>query len=81
MADRRRKELVGVVMNNKMKQTAVVQVTQLFQHPVYGKVLRRRKKYVVHDVNSSAQVGSKVRIRESKPLSKTKRWQLVEVLP
>ena len=80
MAERHRKEQVGIVLSNKMNQTAVVQVTRLVQHPIFHKVIRVRKKYVVHDEKKAAKIGSKVRIRETKPLSKTKRWQLVEVL-
>ena len=80
MADRHRKEQVGTVLNNRMAHTAVVQVTQLVQHPVYRKVIRRRKKYVAHDEKKIAKVGATVRIRETRPLSRTKRWQVVEVV-
>lgn len=80
MADRHRKEQVGVVLSNKMERTAVVQVTRLVQHPVYRKVIRRRKKYVVHDEKKIAKVGEKVRIKETRPVSRTKRWRVVEVL-
>lgn len=79
MAERHRKERVGVVLSNKMNQTVVVQVTRLVQHPVFHKVVRLRKKYAVHDEKKSVKVGDKVRIREGKPISKTKRWQVVEV--
>lgn len=80
MADQHRKEQVGIVLSSQMEKTAVVQVTRLVQHPIYHKVVRVRKKYVVHDEKKEAKVGSKVRIRETKPLSKTKRWQLVKVV-
>ena len=80
MADRHRKERVGTVLSNKMERTVVVQVTRLVQHPVYRKVMRRRKKYTAHDEKKITKVGDKVRIRETKPLSRTKRWQIVEVL-
>lgn len=81
MADQHKKELVGVVLSTKMEKTAIVQVTRLFQHPVYQKVVRVRKKYAAHDEKKASKIGDKVRIQESRPLSKTKRWQVVEVIP
>ncbi|MBI4368372.1 MAG: 30S ribosomal protein S17 [Candidatus Omnitrophica bacterium] len=80
MAERHRKELTGTVLSSKMEKTAIVQVTRLVQHPVYRKVVRWRKKYVVHDAQKKAKVGDKVRIRETRPISKTKCWQVIEVL-
>ena len=80
MAERHRKERVGVVLSNKMEKTAVVQVTRLVQHPLFHKVVRLRKKYAVHDEKKMVKIGDKVRIREGKPISKTKRWRVVEVL-
>ena len=80
MISRMRKELVGKVLNNQMKQSAVVEVTRLVQHPTYGKVVKQRKKYVVHDEKQEAKIGANVRIRETRPISKTKHWRLVEVL-
>lgn len=80
MADRHRKEQIGTVLNNKMEQAVVVQVTRLVQHSVYRKVIRRRKKYVAHDGKKMAKIGDKVRIKETRPMSRTKRWQVVEVL-
>ena len=77
---RHHKELVGVVLSNKMEKTAVVNVTRLVQHAVYKKVVRRKKRYVAHDPKKIAKIGDRVRIREAKPISKTKRWQVVEVL-
>jgi len=74
------KERVGIVVSNRMQKTAVVEVARLVQHPIYRKVVKRKKKYVVHDERQSAKVGARVRIRQTRPLSKTKRWQLVEVL-
>ncbi len=79
MAERHRKELVGTVLSNKMEKTAVVQVTRLVQHPLFHKVIRVRKKYVAHDEKKS-KIGDKVRISETKPVSKSKRWQVVEVM-
>ena len=80
MAERHPKELVGVVLSNKMEKTAVIQVTRLVAHPAYQKVMKRRKKYVAHDEKNAAKVGDKVQIRESRPMSKTKRWRIVQVL-
>ena len=80
MDNRRRKELVGTVLSAKMEKTAVVKVMRLVQHPQFKKVVRLQKKYVVHDEKKVAKVGTKVRIRETRPLSRTKRWELVEVL-
>ena len=80
MADRHRKEQVGVVLSSQMEKNTIVQVTRLMQHPIYKKVVRRRKKYLVHDEKKIAKTGDKVRITETKPMSKTKRWKLVEVV-
>ena len=81
MADvRHQKEQVGVVLSNKMEKSAVVEVTRLLQHPVYRKVVRIRKKYVVHDEKKACKVGDKVRIRSTRPISKAKCWRVVEVL-
>ncbi len=79
MAKRHQKELVGTILSNKMERTVVVQVTRLVQHPLFHKVVRLRKKYVAHDEKKS-KIGDKVRIRESKPMSKSKRWQIVEIM-
>ena len=82
MAERRtRKELVGVVTSAKMDKTVVVRVERRFRHPLYGKVIRRTRKFVAHDERNQCAVGDTVRVRESRPLSKTKRWRLVEVVP
>ena len=80
MVEHHRKKQVGVVLATKMKKTAIVEVTRLVQHPVYGKVVKQIKKYPVHDEKQSAKVGDKVRIEETRPLSKTKRWRLAEIL-
>jgi len=75
-----RKERVGVVVSNKADKTITVSVERLIQHPLYKKVLRRSKKYHAHDEQNDCNPGDLVRIRESRPLSKTKRWRLVEVV-
>lgn len=80
MAKERRKVLIGRVTSDKMDKTVVVQVERLKRHPRYGKVIRLHKKYKAHDENNSASIGDMVKIIESRPLSKEKRWALVEVL-
>ncbi len=80
MAERESKERVGIILSNKMNKTAVVEVTRLVQHRIYRKVVKQRKNYLVHDELGSAQVGDQVRIVETKPISKNKRWKLAEVI-
>lgn len=75
-----RKRLVGMVTSDKMDKTVVVEVTTTKRHPVYGKVMRRVKNYKAHDENNEYRVGDQVEIIESKPISKTKRWSVVEVV-
>ena len=72
-----RKERTGVVVSDAMDKTVVVQAERRIQHPVYGKFLRRSKKYYAHDEKNEAKKGDQVRIAETRPLSKTKRWRLV----
>ncbi len=73
-----RKQLVGRVVSNKMDKTAVVSVAITKRHPLYEKVIRRSKKYKAHDENNEARVGDLVRIEECRPLSKEKRFRIVE---
>ncbi len=80
MAKERRKVLVGRVTSDKMEKTIVVQVERLKRHPRYGKVIRFHKKYKAHDENNIAAIGNTVKIIETRPISKEKRWALVEVL-
>lgn len=80
MAHQHKKELVGIVISNKMKNTIVVEVTRLVQHPQYKKVIKQWKKFVAHDEKAVAKVGDKVRIQETRPMSRTKRWILAEVI-
>ena len=75
-----RKTRTGVVVSDAMDKTVVVSVERRITHPVYGKIMRRSKKYYAHDENNEAKKGDKVSIEETRPLSKTKRWRLVEVL-
>ncbi|OGW77414.1 MAG: 30S ribosomal protein S17 [Omnitrophica bacterium RIFCSPHIGHO2_02_FULL_49_9] len=80
MAEHQRKQAIGIVVSNKMEKTAIVEVTRRVQHPVYQKVMTRRKKYVAHDEQKAAKIGDKVLMVESKPISKTKRWRIVQIL-
>ncbi|MGH7821853.1 MAG: 30S ribosomal protein S17 [Candidatus Binatia bacterium] len=75
-----RKEREGVVVSDKMQKTVVVVVDRLVQHTKYGKFVRARKKFKVHDEKNESHVGDRVRIRETRPLSRDKRWRLVSVL-
>lgn len=74
------KELVGVVVSDKMDKTIVVVTKTVKQHPLYRKRFTVRTKYYAHDENNSAKVGDTVRIRQANPVSKTKRWTLVELV-
>ena len=74
------KERTGVVLSNKMQKTIVVQVSRTVPHRLYGKVMRKATKFKVHDEKNEASVGDTVRIVETRPLSKEKRWRLVKIL-
>jgi small subunit ribosomal protein S17 len=76
----RRKRLTGHVLSDKMDKTVVVEVERLARHPRYGKVLRMRKKYKAHDEGNDCNVGDEVRIVESRPLSREKRWRVEEIV-
>jgi small subunit ribosomal protein S17 len=75
-----RKERVGEVISNKMTKTIIVRVERRFAHPRFKKVVTGYKKFYAHDEKSEAKLGDRVRIEETRPLSKTKRWRLVEVI-
>lgn len=75
-----RKEREGVVISDKMDCTLVVRAERRLRHPLYGKEIKRARKYYVHDPESSAGVGDVVRIVETRPISRLKRWRLVEVV-
>ena len=75
-----RKTRAGVVVSNKMRKTVVVEAERSLRHPVYGKVVRRRRRFYVHDEKQQCQEGDLVRIVETRPLSKLKRWRVAEVL-
>jgi len=76
----RRKERVGVVVSNKMDKSIVVQVERKVKHPMYGKFTKKTNKFMAHDENQECTIGDTVKIMETRPLSKRKRWRLVSVL-
>jgi small subunit ribosomal protein S17 len=76
----RRKERTGEVISNKMTKTIVVRVERRFQHPQFKKVVTSYKKFYAHDEKSEAKPGDRVRIEETRPLSKLKRWKLAEII-
>ncbi|MBO8136876.1 MAG: 30S ribosomal protein S17 [Desulfotomaculum sp.] len=75
-----RKVRYGRVVSDKMDKTAVVAVETLSRHPLYGKTVRVTKKYKAHDEDNSCRIGDEVKIMETRPLSKEKRWRVVEIL-
>lgn len=76
----RRKVRVGVVVSDKMDKTRVVAIERVTRHRLYGRTIRRTKKIYVHDEENLCQVGDRVKVMETRPLSKLKRWRLVEIL-
>ena len=75
-----RKTRVGMVVSNKMDKTIVVAIEDNVKHPVYGKIIKRTLKVNAHDANNECSIGDRVEIMETRPLSKTKRWSLVEII-
>jgi small subunit ribosomal protein S17 len=75
-----RKTRIGTVVSDKMDKTVVVSIERRVQHPVYGKMVRRTKRLKAHDEQNAAKTGDTVRIMETRPLSKDKRWRLVEIV-
>ena len=75
-----RKVMIGTVTSNKMDKTIVVSVQTSVKHPIYGKVVKRTYKLKAHDEENQCQIGDKVKVMETRPLSKDKRWRLVEVI-
>ncbi len=74
------KERIGVVVSDKMQKTVVVAVENRSPHPKYGKIIVKTRKFKAHDEDNTAKEGDRVRIRETRPLSKTKRWEVAEIL-
>ena len=79
-AKRRRLEKEGVVISDKMDKTAVVEVERLVMDPLYGKYLKRRSRFMAHDEKNECKIGDRVRIQESRPLSRRKRWVVKAIL-
>ena len=75
-----RKVMIGTVKSNKMDKTIVVSVETSVKHPIYGKIVKRTYKLKAHDEDNKCQIGDKVKVMETRPLSKDKRWRLVEIL-
>ena len=74
------KERVGLVVSDKMQKTVVVAIENRAPHPKYGKIVVKTRRYKVHDEENTCKTGDRVRIQETRPLSKTKRWQVAEIL-
>ncbi len=75
-----RKERVGIVVSDKMEKSIVVAVEVREKHPIYGKFVKKTKKFHAHDEDNTSNTGDTVKIMETRPLSKTKRWRLVEII-
>ena len=75
-----RKEIVGKVVSDKRDKTITLVVERKIKHPLYGKVMKKSKKFQAHDENNECKTGDIVKVMETRPLSKTKRWRLIEVL-
>lgn len=80
MSTGRRKVRIGTVVSNKMQKTVTVCIERLVEHPLYRRVVRKRKKVLAHDENNQCQIGDIVRIVETRPLSRRKRWRVVEIV-
>ena len=76
----RRKTRVGIVVSDKMDKTVVVATQENVRHPLYGKTVKQTKKFKVHDEHNECGIGDKIRIMETRPISKDKRWRLVEII-
>ena len=76
----KRKEKVGIVISDKMDKTITVRVARVTHHPIYNKLMRQAEKFKAHDEKNEAKTGDTVKIQETRPLSKTKRWRLIEVV-
>ena len=80
MERKTRKMLTGLVVSDKMEKTRVIAVERITKHPLYGKIVRRTKNYKFHDENNLSRTGDKVKVVETRPLSKDKRWRLAEIV-
>jgi len=77
---KRRKEKIGIVTSNKMQKSITVSVERRLKHAIYGKFMKKHTKFMAHDEEETCQIGDRVKIMETRPLSKNKRWRLVEVI-
>ncbi len=75
-----RKERIGQVVSNKMQKSITITVSRRVKHPIYGKFIRKTSKFTAHDEKNECGIGDTVRIMETRPLSKNKRWRLVEII-
>ena len=75
-----RKERIGVVVSNKMDKSIVVEIERREKHPIYGKFIKKTSRFMAHDEKNDCNIGDTVRIMETRPLSKTKNWRLVEIV-
>jgi small subunit ribosomal protein S17 len=75
-----RRQVIGTIVSNKMDKSVVVQVERLVKHPLYKKYIRRRNKFMAHDQENTCQIGDRVLITESRPLSKVKRWRVSRII-
>jgi small subunit ribosomal protein S17 len=75
-----RKERIGVVVSNKMDKSIVVEIERREKHPIYGKFIKKTSRFMAHDEKQECNIGDTVRIMETRPLSKRKRWRLVEII-
>ena len=75
-----RKQLIGIVTSNKMDKSISVSVERRIQHPIYGKFVKKSNKFMAHDEKNDCNIGDRVRIMETRPMSARKRWRLVEIL-
>jgi small subunit ribosomal protein S17 len=75
-----RKERIGIVVSDKMEKSITVSVERKMKHPIYGKFVKKTKKFIAHDEKNDCNIGDTVRIMETRPLSKTKNWRLVEII-
>ena len=75
-----RKYEIGYVTSDKMDKTVVVSIVELVRHPLYSKAVKRTKKYKAHDENTACKIGDRVRIGETRPLSKDKRWEVIQII-
>ena len=80
MERNQKRERVGVVVSNKMEKSIVVAVKRKVKHPIYGKFVNKTTRFVAHDIEDTCNIGDTVKIMETRPLSKTKKWRLIEIL-